>query len=161
MTVLIVGLLVVGFLLLVAEVFVPGGIVGAIGGVVLMVGVVLSFLELGTGRGTFILAATAFAVFVLLYLGLRILPHTRLGRKVFLSETLKGKAIGPAAEKERARLVGREGVALTDLRPAGRGLINGRRWDVVSDGGYIARDARFRVVKVEGMRIVVQSAEDG
>jgi len=156
---LIVALFIIGFLLVVAEAFVPGGILGILGGVVLIGGVVLSFREFGPGRGALIFAATAVGVTVFLGIGLKILPRTAIGRKILLSQTVGGSPRDPVAEEERRRLIGREGKALTDLRPAGRGLIAGRRWDVVSDGTYIDKGGTFRVIRVEGTRIVVSRIE--
>jgi membrane-bound serine protease (ClpP class) len=155
MTAVIIGLLLGGFLLLLAEVFLPGGIIGAIGGVMLAVAVVLSYMEYGALEGTAILAGTTIGGAALLYVGLRILPDTRMGRKILLSESITGRTFDSTAAQERGRLVGREGVALTDLRPAGRGKIDGKRWDVVSDGGYISKGDPICVVRVEGARIVV------
>ncbi|KPL11254.1 hypothetical protein AMJ85_04025 [candidate division BRC1 bacterium SM23_51] len=155
MTGLIIALLVGGFLLVLLEAVVPGGVLGILGGLVLAFAVVLSFHEYGTAKGGWIFAGTAAAVFVVLYVGLRILPQTRMGRKMLLSQKVEGGPRDPALEQARHRLTGREGTVVTDLRPSGKGLIDGKRWDVVTDGSYIAKGASFRVVRVEGPRIVV------
>ena len=47
-------------------------------------------------------------------------------------------------------------MALTVLRPAGTAVFGERRLDVVSSGDLIPKDARVRVVRVEGGRIVVE-----
>lgn len=52
-------------------------------------------------------------------------------------------------------LVGRSGVAFTTLRPGGTALIAGRKVDVVAVGGFIERDERVKVVKVEGTKVLV------
>jgi membrane-bound serine protease (ClpP class) len=54
-----------------------------------------------------------------------------------------------------AELVGKAGSAATDLRPAGIMEIGAERWDVVTEGGFVPRGARVRVVQVKGNRIVV------
>jgi len=77
-----------------------------------------------------------------------------------LSETVSGGPYDPAEEQERRKLLGREGAAVTDLRPAGKAQIAGKRWDVVTDGGYVEEGEELRVVRVEGTRIVV-SRKDG
>jgi membrane-bound serine protease (ClpP class) len=160
MTGLIVAILVLGFLLILTEVFVPGLILGILGVSLLVVGVVLSFREFGGTAGAWVFAGTAAGVFGVFLTGLKILPRTRVGRKLLLSEKVEGGPHDQAAEQERQRLLGREGAALTDLRPAGKGQIDGKRWDVVTDGGYIVEGESFRVVRVEGSRIVVtQTAE--
>ncbi len=56
-------------------------------------------------------------------------------------------------------LLGRIGLAATDLRPSGLlELDDGRREDVVSQGGFLARGTRVRIVEVEGNRVVVEPA---
>lgn len=47
------------------------------------------------------------------------------------------------------------GVALTDLRPSGVGLFDGRRTDVVTGGEYLNRDTPLVVVRAEQFRSVV------
>ena len=42
------------------------------------------------------------------------------------------------------------------LRPSGTALIDGERLDVVSEGDFVEPGQKVRVVKVEGLRIVVR-----
>lgn len=51
---------------------------------------------------------------------------------------------------------GKEGVAITPLRPAGTALIEGERINVVTEGAFVERDSSVTVVEVEGNRVVVQ-----
>ena len=53
--------------------------------------------------------------------------------------------------------MGREGVSLTPLRPSGNGDFDGEKLDVVSDGAFIPQGARIRIVRVEGLRILVKA----
>jgi len=55
-------------------------------------------------------------------------------------------------------LVGRSGQVLTALRPSGIVEIDGRRLDVVSDGGVIDAGESVRVIKVSGNYILVERA---
>jgi membrane-bound serine protease (ClpP class) len=52
--------------------------------------------------------------------------------------------------------VGQTGEVFTDLRPAGKVLLNGEYVDVVSEGPYIGRGQTIKVVSVAGNRIVVR-----
>jgi membrane-bound ClpP family serine protease len=56
-------------------------------------------------------------------------------------------------------LVGKEGKALTPLRPAGAALIGTRRIDVVTEGKFVASDTPIKVIQVEGNRIIVEPLE--
>jgi membrane-bound ClpP family serine protease len=51
--------------------------------------------------------------------------------------------------------LGKEGVAVTNLRPSGIALIDGRRLDVVSRGEYIEKNAPIIVSAVTGNQIIV------
>ncbi|MCX8035518.1 MAG: hypothetical protein N3D11_00410 [Candidatus Sumerlaeia bacterium] len=159
MLTLILTLLILGLLLLLAEVFVPGLVLGIGGFILLPIGVVLSFHHYGAATGSWVFAGTAVGVLAVFGLGMAIFPRTRMGRKVFLSERVVAGPTEQAAEQERKRLIGLEGKAMTDLRPAGIGLIEGRRWDVITDGSYITQGEPFCVVRVEGPSIVVRPKE--
>jgi len=147
----IVVLVVVGFLMIAAEVFVPGLILGTLGGLCLLASVVLCYFSYGALTGTI-----AFAVLVVLSVGgfflwLRLFPHTPIGKKLMLNRSLLSQnAI------ESPDLIGIEGEAVTPLRPAGTALIQGRRMDVVAESGLIESGQKITVVAQEGIRIVVR-----
>ncbi|MBY6278389.1 NfeD family protein, partial [Symbiobacterium thermophilum] len=72
--------------------------------------------------------------------------------------TLKDTAKDWSAQAEdRARLVGREGVSLTVLRPAGTAVFDDQRLDVVTEGEFIPAGVPVKIVRVEGTRIVVRA----
>jgi membrane-bound serine protease (ClpP class) len=54
-----------------------------------------------------------------------------------------------------AGLIGKNGVATTTLRPAGKAKIEGKLVDVVTQGDFIEKGAQIRVLRLEGNRIVV------
>jgi membrane-bound serine protease (ClpP class) len=56
-------------------------------------------------------------------------------------------------------LVGKEGMTLTPLHPAGMALIEERKVDVVTLGDYIEKDVPIRVVDISGNRVVVRQVE--
>ncbi len=56
----------------------------------------------------------------------------------------------------RFDLLGKSGMALTYLRPAGHGLFDGERVDVLTEGEFIAAGTPIRVTRVEGARIFVE-----
>ncbi|MEM9374377.1 MAG: NfeD family protein, partial [Planctomycetota bacterium] len=66
-----------------------------------------------------------------------------------------------AARPEGGIEPGMTGTAGTVLRPSGEAEIHGRLVDVVADLGYIEAGTPIRVVKVEGMRVVVSAIREG
>jgi len=147
----IVVLIIVGFLMIAGEVFVPGLVLGLCGGLCLLIAVGLSYAAYGVLTGTGIFAAVGICTLGGFFLWLNLFTRTPIGKKIVLSE---GLSSGDAVERDS--LVGSQGVALTALRPAGTALINGQRVDVVAEMGFIEADAPVCVVVHEGMRIVVQ-----
>ena len=55
-----------------------------------------------------------------------------------LKDQIQGDSTGLGVE-DMQKLVGREGVSLTPLRPSGNGDFDGEKLDVVSDGAFIPR----------------------
>lgn len=147
-----IAFLCIGLLLIAIEVFVPGAILGVLGGLALLVAIVFGFQAFGPQGG--FLALVLLIIFGGVFLGLwiKFFPRTPFGKH--LSLQMDGRDFKSAASL--ADLVGREGTAQSSLRPAGIALIDGQRTDVVTESGFIDANARIRVVQVEGNRIVVR-----
>lgn len=152
---LILTLFVAGLILVAAEVFLPGAILGIIGGLCFVASVALVFAHHGAAAG---LAAT-FAVVVLGAVGfmlwLYLFPRSFVGRRIILR---RSENISPAPAVRRD-LLGAEGVALTPLRPAGTARLDGKRIDVSTDGEFLAEGEKVVVVAADGMRTVVRRKE--
>ena len=72
------------------------------------------------------------------------------------SESLSA-SIATGCDVSRAKaLIGRSGVTLTPLRPAGIARIEGEHLDVVALGDFLGTDEEVSVVEVSGNRIVVR-----
>jgi membrane-bound serine protease (ClpP class) len=56
-------------------------------------------------------------------------------------------------------LLGKTGVTQSELRPAGYAVIDGKRIDVVSEGGIVDAQTSIKVLQVEGTRVVVRRIE--
>ncbi|WP_412068341.1 NfeD family protein [Rubrivirga sp. IMCC43871] len=161
-----IALFVVGVGLLLAEVFVtPGFGVFGIAGLVLVLAALLVALIPNVGfkfpsdgeiaRATTTLAA-ALVLLVLFTMSLgRMLPRSeRLNRLVLAPEL--SAADGYTSADLGADLVGQIGTALTSLRPSGTADVDGRRVDVVSEGGFVSAGASVEVVRARGAVVVVR-----
>lgn len=147
----IIVLLVVGFLMIATEVFIPGMVLGILGALCLLAAVGMGYAAFGPLVGTGLFAAVGILTVVGFAVWMRVFTKTPIGKKILLTKDL---ASGDAVS--RPSLVGAEGKALTALRPAGTALIAGARVDVVADVGFIEAESEIAVVLHEGMRIVVQ-----
>lgn len=150
---LVIALMVVGFLLLAAEVFViPGfGVAGVLGIVSLGGGVAIAWASWGAMTGaTLLLGSLAGTVlFVVLFL------KSRAGDRLMLSDTLENTR---AVSDDDERLIGRQGVAVTMLRPSGAAEFGEERVEVETDGDFIASGSPVLVTAVEMGRVVVELA---
>jgi membrane-bound serine protease (ClpP class) len=166
-----------GLIALGVEVFVtPGfGWPGVLGVVLLVAALVLAMLDgppavlWATGAITSKLGMVMLVLFAAVGLFMLVLYVLgRMGRVpkqsskgwLILSRTLataKSSTAedGPTDDERKAKLVGRVGVAETDLRPAGKARFESDVLDVVSDLHYIDRGTTVRIVDIEGVRVVV------
>ena len=140
-----------GVLLLSLEIFVPGGVLGIIGGLMIMSTIFMSLFIFEKYGVLIAFLILIFAVAVLI-LWISIFPKTYLGKRVSLSDTLKTAK----SNDDRKDLIGAEGVVVSELRPSGFAKINGKKLDVVSSGGLIEEGKDIVVTNVEGFRIVVK-----
>ncbi|MFC5732379.1 NfeD family protein [Cytobacillus gottheilii] len=147
-------LFVIGIGLLIAEFFLPGGIAGLLGA-----GAIIASLFMASGNvvhmGISILIAISAAILVSILLVKVFGKKMKFFRKMILTDSTNTEK-GYVSNTNRTELIGTEGYALTALRPAGTVVISNERIDVVSEGGFIQKDAKVRVVKAEGSRIVVR-----
>ncbi len=147
----------VGIVLLGIEVFVAGfglfGVLG-IGAVVaslIMAGATIGQLWLSLGLATAIVAGLGFWAYrrlqsnrSLMYKGLILTDSTSTDK-------------GYLSHDDRKRLLGKVGVTLTPLRPAGTAEIYGERIDVVTEGSYLDSQTKIQVYKVDSGRVVVRN----
>ncbi len=148
--------LIVGFILLVIELFLPGIGVAGVSGVLALIAVVV--MQLGWGNPRVALYVIAIALLIII-LGLiwiiRSFQKGRLSKSfLVLKDSSDGTSV-PEVASAKADLVGKSGVAVTTLRPAGIAEIEGRRVDVTTAGEFIAKGSPVTVVKAEGMHILV------
>ncbi|WP_461367965.1 NfeD family protein [Candidatus Darwinibacter acetoxidans] len=148
-----------GLILLLLELFViPGfGAAGILGILGLMGSIVLAFGDLQTAliNLSIVLVITILAV-VLLW---KRITQSRFWKRIVLSHSETPQA-GYRAPVDFSHLVGKQGVAITPLRPAGTCVIDGQRYDVVSDGGFVTANTRVEVVHTEGTRVVVREVKE-
>ncbi|MBN1624308.1 MAG: hypothetical protein JXN10_03150 [Clostridia bacterium] len=150
-------LLTLGLLFLLAEIFIPGfGIAGITGIILFIVGIIMT-------ANTFIEALVMFLI-LLLILAVVIMIVVRSASKGKLSKTLilndsLSKEKGFSGVEDMKIFEGKKGIALTVLRPAGIGMFDGVRLDVVAGGSFIEEGTKIEIAEVEGRRIVVQKIE--
>jgi len=147
---------ILGFIFVIIEMFFPGfGLPGVVGLIFLFIGIVLTAKTL-----TDVLVLLAIILLILagvLAIAVRSASKGRL-KKLVLTDSLE-KESGFEGTEDFTSFLGKEGVALTALRPAGTAEFDGVKLDVVSEFDFIEKDAKVKIVKVEGRRIVVRKID--
>jgi membrane-bound ClpP family serine protease len=151
------ALFILGILLLIVEAFHPGfGVAGISGLVLVVVGIILTAQTPLQALVMFLILLAIVAV-ILVFI-LRSAKKGRLSRKLILHSASR-RENGFSATADNSALLGLEGKALTMLRPAGTGEFDGKRLDVVTEGDFLAKGSRIRIVRTEGRRIVVEKID--
>lgn len=152
-----VALLGTGIVLVLLELFLPGGILGVLGALVLC--------------GAAYVGATAFAapwnllaaggvlagsgIFFLLWVA--IFPKSKMGKRIALHTD--GSQFKAAVPNEA--LIGKTGKTLTALRPAGIAQVENRRVDVVAaNGEWLPIGVDVRIKSVKGAVVTVVPLEE-
>lgn len=149
---LIVLLFTTGALLFAAEVFLPGGIAGILGGIALLAGSVLAFVDFGAGGGSLATLGALILVGALLYAEVIWLPKSKVGRAMVVESAIDAQSQPPVASSE---IVGQVATALTALVPSGFVSIAGKRYEAFCRTGHAARGATLTVVGVDNFRLIV------
>ncbi|MDH3623194.1 MAG: hypothetical protein OES69_12425 [Myxococcales bacterium] len=151
--VVVVAVLVLGLLLLLAEVaIVPGfGVAGVLGMLALAAGAIAAWTELGPFWGTVTGGVSIIAAGVMLY----VIPKSRAGRRMVLEHS-QAEAV---SQEDRSDLLGRRGITVTPLRPIGRVRFGHDEVDVMTEGEYIESNQEVEVMTVEGPRVVVRTPD--
>ncbi|MBN2088803.1 hypothetical protein JW964_04285 [candidate division KSB1 bacterium] len=150
----ILGLIILGFLLVVIEIFlIPGfNIFGVFGFISIAGGIILAYSKLPILYAHLILIGSLFFSSILIWLFTR----SRAWKKLVL-DTNESKEDGFSMQNsEYLALLNKSGVAYSMLRPSGIAIIEGKKYDVVTEGGFINKDEKIQVVEVSGNRIVVR-----
>lgn len=148
------ALFITGLTLLVVEGVVPGfGLPGVSGIILIIVGTVLAMNSVGMAIMSLSIAIilTTIVSIILFKRGYR----SELLNKIILNSSTEGER-GYLSSTPRKELLGKEGIALSGLRPAGFIDIDGQRLDALSEGGFISENDKVLVVKVEGSKIIVR-----
>lgn len=164
----------VGAILLLVEIFViPGfGVAGISGIALILFSLVSSLLQNEgfdfevpqSGAGLSVVQALAtvlipFGVLItfLLFFGQNLLQMAAF-KRLALQSTQDADA-GYVVADQQNHLVGETGLALTDLRPAGKVQIAGRPYDAKATTGWIDKGTTVRIVAQERFELVVEPVE--
>ncbi len=147
-------LFIAGFILIGIEMAIPGFSIPGVSGIICLVVAIFlvsdSFVE-GAVIALIILALLGIMFAIILSL----LSKAKLKSPIILKDE-QNKEKGFISSTDLRYLLGKQGVAVTDLRPSGTGDFDGIEFDVISEGKYITKDTKLVIYKVQGSRLIVK-----
>ena len=132
------------------------GLLAGIGVVAILYSLILAMG--GDINAIYMMAISLIIAIIIFAVILKKLPSSRLWKKLILTNTSSTEQ-GYVSSMDYSKYLNKEGVVLSELRPSGSVEIDGVPVDVVSEGKFISKGEKVRVVKIEGVRIIVRRVE--
>ncbi len=166
---------VIGLILIILEIFViPGfGIAGISGIILALTGLVLSMVDniifefefhtveaVTTILKSFMIVSVSilFSFILSLYLSKKMLTSETFSW-IVLNSTQKKEEGFVGVESSQKELIGKTGIAFTDLRPSGKVEIADETYDAKSEIGYIEKGQKVKVIDFKSGQLYVMKAE--
>jgi membrane-bound ClpP family serine protease len=152
---LILSVIIISYFLIGMEAIVPGGILGILGFIGLVIATYFSAQEFGgwfAPSVTFLLSGMG--ALLLLFLEFKWLDRSPFGKNLFLKKTIEGSSnqLNPIT-----KLVGLRGVTLTDLHPEGLIEVATDQYDAFSEDGYLPKGTKIKITGSDDFRLRVSS----
>jgi|SRR5690625_2739917 len=90
------------------------------------------------------------------FLFLKIFKSRNMWSKIALKDRLTTEAGYTSLNMEYEALIGEVGLTVTDLRPVGTVKIDNKDYSAISDGQWIEKGTKVKVVSVDGVKILVE-----
>jgi membrane-bound ClpP family serine protease len=143
----------IGIICIYFEFFLPGGILAVFGSMVIVGSAVLFYYNTASvSMFAIYLLCLLVSVPIVCYIALKRMRRSARYDTFFLKNDQEGYV---ASEMDK-EILGKEGIALTELKPSGHVRIGDMSYQAVSEGGYIHRDAAVEVIAVKGSHLVVK-----
>lgn len=147
-------LLILGFVLIAIELTAPGISAPGIAGIICLIISVIMTAD-SVEEGVVMTLAILAVIGVMLGIMLWLLAKGKLVKPIILTDE-QTKTEGYISSSDLEYLLGKEGVALTDLRPSGVGSFDSINFDVISEGQYVTKGTEIVIYKVEGSKLIIK-----
>lgn len=148
------------FLIFLEIAVIPGfGMCGILGSILFIIGIVLAYLKLSSTSAMAVSIVACLGVLLLFGFVVWVLPHTTMGKKFVLQES------SPVPEdllavSDNRRFLEAEGVAVSNLRPSGIAKIADERVDVITEGDFVEKGTKVKVIKTTAGKVIVAPIDE-
>lgn len=148
----IIMLLIFALVMFFAEIFLPGGFLAAIGGLLILTAAAFAYEGYGLFWAGLILLGGGTLGVVLFFVEIKLLTNSPMGKQLRL-ENQVSERLNPKSPDD---LAGKQGVTLTTLAPTGRVQIEGKVYTAASQGGLVEKGEPVSVVRSETFKLIVR-----
>ena len=148
-----------GIVLLAIEIFViPGfGITGILGILGIVAGIFMSFGINNIAQAVLVVFVSLIADIILIIILARFILKSKCFKNIVALET---DTAGYHSSVSYDNLLGCEGITDTFFRPSGNIIINDKKYDAITEGEFINKGAKIKVILVEGNKIVIKEVKE-
>ena len=145
-----------GLLLILTEFYLPGAIMGVSGGILVVTSIVLFAMESSSIWWVVLyIIGVIFAVTYLVKFALWRIRTAKPNQSIYLNSDQSGYQ----ASSFDSSVIGKTGIVVTDLKPGGHILIDGKRLQAISQGGYITKGTEVLVLSGQEESLFVKQVK--
>lgn len=146
-------LLAIGLLLIFLEFYLPGAIMGIAGSLFILASLVLFAMQSGSPIAiTLYIIGISVALIALFKFALWRIRTAKPQRSIYSAASQTGYQ----AVSYDETAIGKEGIVLTDLKPAGFILVEGKQQPAISREGYLSKGTKVKVIGGEESNLIVK-----
>lgn len=146
-------LLALGLLFIFLEFYMPGAVMAVIGAIMLLTSIVLFAEQTQSFAWTILFVLLeGFLLYLVIKYTIRYIPKAKSGFSIYSNKDQEGYQ----ASEYDVKAIGKTGKVISDLKPGGFILVDGKKQAAISESGYITRGAEVIVVSGDGESLMVK-----
>ncbi|MCE5319160.1 MAG: serine protease [Parachlamydia sp.] len=143
----------IGLVLVILEFYLPGAIMGVAGGLLIFISILIFAQESASGLATFLyILGVISSIALAIRFAIWKIRHTKPDYSIYSDNDQEGYV----ASGYDKTAIGKTGTVLSDLKPGGYILIEGRQHQALSQSGYIVKGSQVKVIGGEGESLIVK-----
>lgn len=146
-------LLALGFLLVFIEFYLPGAVMGIAGGIFILASLVLFAIQTESPLAIALyIVGIGVAMVLLIKFAIWRIRTAKPQRSIYSNASQNGFQ---AVSYDHSS-IGKKGIVLTDLKPAGFIMVDGKQQPAISQEGYLSKGTKIKVIGGEESNLIVR-----